>query len=38
MFDVPNSLLGIAWRAGKLSWKKRGILQCWWTGLTPHVR
>jgi len=31
--DVPTSLRGIAWRAGKLGWKKRHILKCWWKGL-----
>ena len=31
--DVPTSLLGIAWRAGKLGWRKWPIIKCWWTGL-----
>ncbi|MBL4770602.1 MAG: hypothetical protein JKY61_05560 [Planctomycetes bacterium] len=33
LFDeVPTSLIGVFFRAGKLGWKKRRIIQCWWSG------
>lgn len=30
--EIPTSLLGVVLRAGKLGWKRRQIIRCWWTG------